>query len=106
LYKATIVRGQAKERTHITQAMGHGPDPNRFQLIWQWIDSISTYHVAQKFNFRLEQFTLGWLGLKSHVPKTIEDDSLSLEKFLRGTSKDHNVIQVATTTNHAICSVL
>jgi len=73
-YKATIVRGQAEERTHITQAMGHWPISYRFQLIWQRIDPISTYHVNQKLYFRLEQFTLGWLGLKSHVPNAIEDN--------------------------------
>jgi len=77
------------------QTMGHWPVSYRFQLIWQWVDSINTYHVTQKLNFRLKQFTLGWLGFKSYVPKTIEDDSQSLEKFLRGTSKHHNVIQVA-----------
>ena len=74
-YEATIVRGQAEKRTYIAQTMGRWPVSYRFQLIRQWVDSINTCHVAQKLNFRLEQFTLGWLGFKSYVPKTIKDDS-------------------------------
>jgi len=74
-YKATIVRGQAK-KTHAHRA-NNGALASLVSLptYLAEVDSLSAYHVAQKLHFRLEQFTLGWHGLKSYVPKTIEDNS-------------------------------